>query len=203
MNTIVFTRRADVADAAAPGKHKHCIILKEQCRDGGRGSGEGVFLCLGCNLNLGAHKASRVHTFLPVSARRPACLSTGMLRCVSRLGLRNQLRALLWLDVSLSFVPRWDTHNKLSMNSHNTVIVLSTAPPASQGLRRGQEKLWVHPGRETPPPHRHPKSILETEAEGDVTHQYVHRPLCLDHGPSVRSAPLASTHKSKKCRATY
>lgn len=24
----------------------------------------------------------------------------------SRLGLRNQLRALLWLDVSLSFVPR-------------------------------------------------------------------------------------------------
>lgn len=118
----------------------------------------GVFLCLGCNLNLGAHKASRVHTFLPVSARRPACLSTGMLRCVSRLGLRNQLRALLWLDVSLSFVPRWDTHNKLSMNSHNTVIVLSTAPPASQGLRRGQEKLWVRPGRETPPsrpPHQH------------------------------------------------
>lgn len=42
-----------------------------------------------------------------------------------------------------------------------------------------------------------PKSILETEAEGDVTHQYVHRPLCLDYGPSVRSAPLASTHKSK------
>lgn len=31
---------------------------------------------------------------------------TAAAAAVSRLGLRNQLRALLWLDVSLSFVPR-------------------------------------------------------------------------------------------------
>jgi len=44
--------------------------------------------------------------YISVNARESiaACLSIGMLCCVSRLRLRKQLRALLWLDVSLSFV---------------------------------------------------------------------------------------------------
>ncbi|CAB1420192.1 unnamed protein product [Pleuronectes platessa] len=69
-----------------------------------------------------------------------------MSACVSRRGLKNQLRALLWLDVSLSFVQEGDTHNKLSMNSHNTSIVPNQLPRPQAWAREavdlhGQEPL--------------------------------------------------------------
>lgn len=56
----------------------------------------------------------------------PVFLNVSLLACcVSRQWLRSKLRALLWLDVSLSFVLDSDAHNKLSMNSNYTIIVVN------------------------------------------------------------------------------
>lgn len=114
-----------------------------------------------------------------------------MLRCVSRLRLRNQLRALLWLDVSLSFVPEWDTHNKLSMNSHNTFIVLSQLHQLPRPRPWAREAVDLH-GQEPR------KSILEMEAKGDVTQRYVPWSMCLDYGPWYNLCPSLTgiMHKS-------
>lgn len=177
MNTIVFTRRADVADAAALGKHKYCIILKEQCWDGGRGGG-GEKGCLGCNLNLGAHKASRAHTFLPIGLRVcplaccAVCLDWGWgislgpccgWTCPSPLFRGETLIiSLVWTVITPSLF--WAQLRQLPR--------ASDVGRRSCGSARAEKPS--HPTITTTTP----KSILETEAEGDVTHQYAHRPLC-------------------------
>lgn len=77
-----------------------------------------------------------------------------------------------------------------------TVITPSlfwTSSTSFPGLSHGQEKLadlqWS----------RTPKSILEMEAQGDVTHKYVPRPMCLDYGPWCNLCPSLTgilMHKS-------
>lgn len=120
----------------------------------------------------------------------PACLSIGMLCCVSRLRLRNQLRALLWLDVSLSFVLKWDTHNKLSMNSHNTVIVLSQLHQLPRPQAWAGEAVDLR-GQEPP------KSIVEN---GGRRRRYsqVHASVdVLGLWPSVQFVPLSDRHNAQ------
>lgn len=91
----------------------------------------------------------------------PTCLS--LTCCVSR--LKNRLRSLLWLDVSFSFVMERDTHNKLSMNSHNTFIVFKPVPPDPQTSIVGKSicgSTWC----------RTPEAFLQIKAEGDVICRY-------------------------------
>lgn len=64
-----------------------------------------AFMCVFKSKDIDKGMYGYQDVYISVDAREFArvCLSIGMLS-VSRRGLRNQLRALLWLDVSLSFV---------------------------------------------------------------------------------------------------
>lgn len=61
------------------------------------------------------------------------------------------------------------------MNSHNTVIVLSQLHQLPRPQAWAGEAVDLR-GQEPP------KSIVEMEAEGDVTYKYVPQSMCLDYG---------------------
>lgn len=70
-------------------------------------------------------------------------------------------------------------------------LFFEPAPPASQASVVGRRRCG-------PAWSRTPKSILEMEAEGDVTRRYVPRSMCLDYGPRCHMCPSLTgvTHKA-------
>lgn len=136
-----------------------------------------VCLCV-CNLNIGTKKskASKMYIFhwTPVKqwmyACRVVCLDWGWGISLGPCCGWTCLSPLFWSEtLIISLV--WTVITP-------SLFWTSPPPPASQG-KRSCGPAWS----------RTPKSILEKEAEGGVTHKYVPRSVCLHYGPWYSLCP--------------